>query len=441
MLAMNAFEIGINLFEAILYLCFFKSRVHIVKNTRIPDVLAVIAYTGFLTLYLFFSIPFTTDSIGGIIFFIYLLLMSDERWYTCFLWVVFKEVVAVATITLVFQLWTSVFQIPYELVMGSGSYRVYAVLTINLALFLVFFSLSKIRKDDTSLERSTLFLFLGINTLVLVVIEYLFSYQVRYSFDAAQPFFIPFVALILIAILSILLFYTVTSLSNRKHNAELALNQAALSKDYQQSLKELYTDMIARQHDFKHQVETIRQLIQNGDTDAARAYFNAYEEKADGQGPAFTTGNLAMDALLTAKSITCANNQITFRFIHYPLNDLPISEVDLCAIVGNLLDNAIEAQNRIVDPNTQRWIKLSFARVWDMFYITCENSVYPSSIRKWQGKFLTSKTERASTHGFGIPNIISTAATYDGDCTFELKDQIFIANISFPYQAQNSINV
>ena len=437
MLAWTLFEICVNGYEAVLHLFFLKSRVHIAKKSPAADALAVLAYTAFLSLYLFFPIPLS-DSIGVVIFLIYLLRMAEDPWYVSVLWCLFNQVVSIGTISLIYQLFVSVLRFPYGLLMEPGAYRLAFVLIGNFILFLVFFSLSRVRKDNSPLDWSALLLFFGINALSLFVIETLFFFQARYAFESPPPFSMLYVALILISVFSILLYFTMTSLSRRKHRAELALNQAALTQDYQQSLKELYADMIARQHDFKQQAETLRQLVEQGDLDAARAYFDAYEKKAAPSKSAFVTGNLAMDALLTAKSIACSNGDIAFRLTHYPLNDLPISEVDLCAIVGNLLDNAIEGVNRIADPGARRWIHLSFVRIWDMFYINCENPVQSSTIRKRQGSFLTSKRENPSAHGYGIANMTAIVTANEGQCTFDIRDQTFVASVSLPYRAQEN---
>lgn len=81
----------------------------------------------------------------------------------------------------------------------------------------------------------------------------------------------------------------------------------------------------------------------------------------------FLTGSISVDALLTAKSLACKHHNISLHVSQCPLNSLPISEVDFCTILGNLLDNAIEGNVCIVNKSIEKWINLSFSRVWDMF--------------------------------------------------------------------------
>lgn len=432
MTAWTAFEIFINTFESTLYLCFFKNKLNIAKKSLIADTICLVAYDAFLTSYLFYPIPFP-DTIGCIIFFLYALYMSEEKWYICALWAILKEIIVIASVSIVIQSYLHIFSISYDTILEPGIYRVFFVLVFNFILFIVFFTLMRVKRDNTSLHWSALFFFLGINVLILIVIDLLFFIQVNNSFKSELPFFAADVALTLITILSMFLLYIMTTLSDREHQAEIALSQAQFSRDYHQALKSLYTDMLSKQHDFKQQLQTLELLIERGNSSVAKSYFDKYKASAINKDTTFVTGNFAVDALLTSKALSCKHDGITFEFTSYPLNDLPIHEVDFCAVVGNLLDNAIEGVNRIVDSDEPRWIRLSFSRIWNMFYIICENSMLPTTIKKHQGRFITSKTEKTYLHGYGIQNIITIVTSAQGLYSFDVKDRIFIASITFPY--------
>lgn len=165
---------------------------------------------------------------------------------------------------------------------------------------------------------------------------------------------------------------------------------------------------------------------------ASFLYLAKYKEKISERNT-FVTGSIALDALLTAKMLACKNKGIDFELSQCPLNALPICEIDFCAIVGNLLDNAMEGALRIKDEKTQKWIHLSFQRVWNTFSIRCENTMAPSTINRRDKRFLTSKSKSSAPHGFGIPNIESIAQKAEGFCSFETKACIFIATVTLPY--------
>ena len=77
-------EISVNFFEAFIYLYFFKNRINVCKKSTAADAICLISYTAFLSLYLFFNIPFP-DSFGGVMFVFYLHYVSDERCSVCIL--------------------------------------------------------------------------------------------------------------------------------------------------------------------------------------------------------------------------------------------------------------------------------------------------------------------------------------------------------------------
>ncbi len=431
-----AFEIGVNIFQSFLYLYFFKNRLGIPKGTKGADVLCVVSYTTFLTSYLFFDIP-VSDCVGGLIYFIYLRFVSNEKWSTCALWVIFKEVVAVSTIGLMLQVCLTSFSIPYEVIMSSNKYRVIFVLSTNFVLFIEIFFFSKAKRTTSTLHWSALILFLLTNISLLIVIETIFSLQIQEVYPTDSPFLLSYAFLILCSVFSVSLFYLMTSISERAYHAQIALNHVKQTKEHQLVIQDMYANMLKQQHDSRHHIQTLEQLILSGNSNAAKAYLDDYKSQIAKQ-EGYLTGSVAVDALLTAKSITCKNNGIELQLEQCPLNHLPISEIDFCAIVGNLLDNAMEGCMRIKPPNKSKWISLTFSRVWNMFTIRCENPATASAIVKHNNIFLTSKSQTSETHGLGIPSIISIAEKADGFCSFEVQNNTFISIVTLPYPSEEN---
>lgn len=425
------FEIGINLFQTCLYFYFFKERLQFSKRTICADAICIVTYTLFLSAYLFFEIPFP-DSVGMIILFLYLLYASDDRWITCALWVIVREVLVIATVGFMLQICLSVLSVPYDLIMQPSRYRIIFVVSTNFVLFIEIFFISKMKKEYSSLHWSSLLLFVALNISILIVIELLFSLQIQEIYASDLPFFISYAVLILCGILSVILFHIMTSISEREHQAQIALNHEQMTKEHQLVIQDMYTNMLKQRHDIKQHIQTIEQLIINEGSSAAKQYLDEYQARKP-QPEGFLTGSIPVDALLTAKALACKHHNILLKVSQCPLNDLPISEIDFCAIIGNLLDNAIEGNNRITYKIDQKWIHLSFSRVWDMFSIRCENSMEPTSIKKHNNKFQTSKSNAPEIHGFGIPNIISIAESAEGFCNFDTDGNTFIATVTLPY--------
>lgn len=426
----NAFEIGVNLFEAILFLLFLKNRLHIARKKPLADFLCAGAYTAFLSLYVFYPVP-VPDTAGCLILFAYACHMSDERWTVCALWVMINEIVVFATVSMTTQSYLMICSQRYDALLAPGTHRLYYVLVSNLAMAVALLAVSRIKRKNTALDWTAILLFLLVNALILTALEVLFFFQVRHGFEPSPSFLALDAILAAISGLSMVSLYMMTTISNRQHQTEMALHHARLTRAHQQTLKELYAALVARQHDFKHQLQTLERLMASGNTEEAQRYFNSYRCGAADAGLTFVTGNLAMDALLTSKALACQSEQIAFEYTAYPLGDLPIPEVDFCAVVGNLLDNAMEGAARVTGAQERRWVRLAFSRMWDMFTVTCENSMRPSAIRKRKGRFISSK--KGVGHGYGIQSVIRVVDAFGGLYRFEAKGDVFTATLTLPY--------
>ena len=224
----------------------------------------------------------------------------------------------------------------------------------------------------------------------------------------------------------------------RENEFRSEINLLATTKQHQIEFSQMYYDFISRQHDFKHQLETIEELIFQNNKHDAYILLKEYKAKLR-TSQSFITGNITIDALLTVKYLTMKNNNILFKFVSYPLNLLPIPITDFCSIIGNLLDNAIEASLRINDPFEELAISLSFSRMYGVFRIVCKNRCNPSSLHNENGIWKSSKNENAysSVHGLGIPSIIRIVSRYDGYSNFYHDGAMFIADVSIPYSIQN----
>lgn len=426
------FEISINLFQSVLFALFLRSRLHIKRNAPLVTVAPILLNTLFLSSYLYFDVPIP-DSCGFLIFILYLFFASDEPKHLCLFWVFVLNIVVLVTIGIATQIFLAFVSPSYSILITPSMPRGVYLITGNLILFLALFLISKIHRINTRLKLPYVILFISINLCLLLTVEMLFRLQIQQLYENTRPFFAAYSAVGLCSIFSIILFHLMTTIAQRQQQAQLDLKQAQFTQRYQKTVEDMYQSMITVRHDLKHQIQTVEQLIEGSGCEAAKLYFSQYAEKEEAQSHLYMTGCTAIDALLTAKSIACTNHGIKLHLECCPLHELPISEIEFCSIIGNLLDNALEGTLRVSALPPGCTIHLSLRRVWDMFYIRCENIMNPSTIRKKGGAFLSSKGDSRMYHGLGIASIISTAEKSEGFCEFIVKQDRFIAHVTLPY--------
>ena len=111
---------------------------------------------------------------------------------------------------------------------------------------------------------------------------------------------------------------------------------------------------------------------------------------------------------------------------------LPIDNTDLCIILGNLLDNALEGNIRITDKNMDRFIQTDIRIQKAFLFIRITNAF--DGTYKINGKHYASVKTDAKYHGIGLSNVTAVLEKYHGDMKITQKDQTFIVTIMIPLE-------
>lgn len=436
------FEILINCFQGLLILfyvkqCFLHSRV-----SRFGDILLFISCSAFLSIFLFINNISFLQNILFIFPFIYARFLSRESTFSIIYWLLVLMLVfnLISLMTYpIFDLLPTLLHFKYS---SAHSERVICIVVTNIILFLVLLLIIRLKRICTSPRKSAYAMFIMVLGTILVVGESLYSifigltdFMAQYDFISSTsfPLSIGYIGLAACTILSVLLFHMVSSDSERenRYQAEIALMN--LTKQHQAELSHMYKELTEREHDYKHHLQVLKELVQSNDETVAKNYLAAISKEKEND-TLFITGSPIVDALLTAKYKLMCEKGIRFLYSPYPLAKLPISSSDFCSIVGNLLDNAIEGVQRIPEPHKNATIHLSFSRSWDMFYIYCENPCNSDTIVKMKDTFVSSKQNtEPGLHGIGLHSIETLVTKSEGRTEFAVQNQTFYAKVVLPY--------
>ena len=428
-----SFEILINVFQAFLTLRFVKGCFHYSRKTRLGDILLVMGSSLSLTICLLSPSLIALQYLCLLFPLVHALLLSSEEKVSVIFWIL----VLILLLNLLSIITYPIFDLlPALLHFQFPSYRFERFLCIIATNILLFFFLEgaiRIKQRCASLSPSSYTVFI----LMLAVI--LFSEITAYTLyldlgdRTATAFFYISAGMLACTALSLFLFYKVSRDAQREHRYQAQISMLNLSRQHQLELSQMYAELTKREHDYKHHLQTLQSLVEHSANGDAQQYVQALTNQ---QSDMFVTGSLSIDALLTAKSRIMKDKGIQFIYSPYPLADLPVPTLDLCCIVGNLLDNAIEGVLRIpgLKPE-QAAIHLAFSRSWDMFYIYCENPCDPSTISKHKDEFVSSKASghMQGLHGIGIHSIQDIAQRFSGRTEFAVEREHFFAKVVLPY--------
>lgn len=217
--------------------------------------------------------------------------------------------------------------------------------------------------------------------------------------------------------------------------ARLKQEQAEIVERNYQALRRTYEGNAKLYHDLHNHIEAIYQCLLKGETEEAARYCEDLRAPVCEISQTVWTGDKALDYLISSKLALAEQERIKTKVnIEYPHNT-NIRSVDLTTILGNLLDNALEAVQTA--PNDLRFLNLTIRRINAMLIIKVENG-YGNAPKREGGKLLTLKTDKAF-HGWGLKSVQTAADRYDGTISTNDKDGIFQSVVTLSFQAIKTV--
>lgn len=216
----------------------------------------------------------------------------------------------------------------------------------------------------------------------------------------------------------------------QREQETVALQNKLLEKNYQVA-KESYESNARLYHDMGNHFSIIQSYLADGKIEEAQTYLERLGKDRAAYSVEQFTGIEAVDYILSQKSeLARQKNVETSIHAEYP-KDCNIDPIDLCTILTNLLDNAIEACEKLSKTATKK-LSITIRRINQFIIIQIANSCVEEPIII-KGNFVTSKTDRRY-HGWGMKNIKSVVEKYHGTMEYEYRENVFTVSVMLFYQ-------
>lgn len=207
----------------------------------------------------------------------------------------------------------------------------------------------------------------------------------------------------------------------------IAAYQRQLIETHYQEVENMYRQMRGWRHDYRNHIQTMKVLASSGDLEGIRSYLDRLDTDLNTVDLAVKTGNAMADAILNSKISLAKSRDIPVQVdAHIPVK-LKMSELDLCCIIGNLFDNAIEASLAL--PPEERLIRVYMDMKGTQLYLSFTNFTAQGKREKRNGRFLTTKGEG---HGFGLVRVDAIVERLDGYLSRNSEDGAFTTEILIP---------
>ena len=226
-----------------------------------------------------------------------------------------------------------------------------------------------------------------------------------------------------IVLISIIITHFITKRVDEKWIFEF---QDSVLKKQRDEVENVYNTMRGWRHDYHNHMQTLKAYLSMNQLTEMSEYLDHLEEDLDSIDIAIKTGNTSVNAILSSKVSIAQRNNINVNCKASVPPSLKISDVHLCTIIGNLLDNAIESCQKLeVD---KRFIRIYIGLFKEQLYISVTNSTNQTH-RKKLTELITSKK---GEHGFGLRRIDKIVDQYDGYLNRKNEPGVFATEIMLP---------
>ena len=217
------------------------------------------------------------------------------------------------------------------------------------------------------------------------------------------------------------------SFFSKRIDKRIAAYQRELIETHYREVDNMYRQIRGWRHDYRNHIGVMKAYAASGDLDAIKRYLDLLDHDLTTVDTVIKTGNPMTDAILNSKISLAKSKHINvIADVHIPVM-LKSSEIDLCCIIGNLFDNAIEASMKL--PEEKRVIRVYMDMKGTQLYISFTNLTAEGKLKKENGRFRSTKGEG---HGFGLVRIDDIVSRLDGYLSRNSEDGAFTTEILLP---------
>ena len=212
-------------------------------------------------------------------------------------------------------------------------------------------------------------------------------------------------------------------------NKKMAAFQADLIERHYAEVENMYRQVRGWRHDYKNHIQTLKAYVSFNEYEKISEYLDRLDEDLTNVDVIIKTGNIMIDAILNSKISLANSKRINVNAKAAVPESLNVSDIDLCVIIGNLLDNAIEACESIEDG--EKFIRIFIGMKNTQLYMVFTNTAPGKKLPKSGNIF---QSRKGNSHGFGLMRIDKTVEKYGGYIDRNSEDGAFTTEVLLPIQ-------
>ena len=318
---------------------------------------------------------------------------------------------------LVFGLF-ALFHIDVQQIMSDARTRTMAIIITHMLLWLCVLIVLAITKRRRTAITLSFLLTLTPGYIAGIVLGLSFCMHVLSGDEVMPvPILVSAIGLLYVNIVIVLYAERAKSASDQKLQAELAEHHYAMQEQYYTQLRSEQEETRAMFHDINKYMQAMRTLAAEGNVAEVNQMMAETQELFDSLTTVVDVGNSVVSVILNEYREITEDADISFTFdVSVPQN-LGISAVDLYVLLGNTLDNAVEACASV--PAEERYIRIQMRTYHNILFYQIENPFAEGYPQRSRGK----------NHGYGLQNVRKCVEKHDGHMSVSQNDNKFVLSM------------
>lgn len=306
--------------------------------------------------------------------------------------------------------------------------RFIVVLIVQILVTYIYrITLKLFKKTDVKLQSEECGLIVIVSSISFVVI--MLNHFIQLNYNLAEHHYkwllLSNLGIIIINIVCYFMVIRLSKANSAKVEYELQMIDLNYKKQYAENIKSQHEEIRRIRHDMKQSYQVIQRFVVENNFDELAEYLPQICEQINKISSAVDTNHSIINAILNTKLSFAKSQGIkTLCSSVKQIHAEKIEEIDLCHLIGNVMDNAIEATLKISSEKT-KYVEVSITERNAMILITVRNSYEDVLIDEGLN---TSKDNKAN-HGFGIKTIRKIAKKYQGSADFYIEGDLFCCSV------------
>lgn len=420
--------------ENIILYCLFGQRLTYKFNNKYRAISMLIPMSVMISRYHFSLMGFldsaTANTLGTIIVFISVfitaLVFYKDSLSTTIIWsVIFLLLLSLSDLLTIFIF--SIMGITADTIVQSNTLYFASALTSKAIAFIIIGVMEHIKRRRImfpKFARTEITSIILINLLLLISTIQMFQ-SPDLTVDKNLILNLLLLLSFIISVITLVIIFKLSRKAEEDMEKKLLIHHLEMENKLNNDMANVVETLRSLRHDMNNHIVVLKNLIDTKQYVVLQEYADDLCKEISPANDFVFIKNKALSALLYNKSINAKMKDIDFDTI-ISLDFINIPEKDLCSLIGNLLDNAIEACEKVLD---NKYIELTIYAKDDYYYIKCNNTfVEPPLI---SNNTLVSRKKSNGLHGIGFKNMKAIVNKYSGNIEYSYYD-LFKVEIMLP---------